>query len=325
MYINRSSTGAVGLFGRMNGTGAEIKNVGVVDCNITGDTRVGAVVGWIYGGGDVTISECFSTGNVRGTRYVGGIAGEAESPSVTVKNCYSTADITGTENNLNVDEGHAGFGGILGYIYAPGAKTTTVINCYSTGNIAGANCAGGIIGAIEVRNVSGVSITVKNSLALNKSVKTTYSNETTENTSGVYTSATAGLRSVSMQNRVVGGIWENKINEFGSIAAYTCNYSGLYGLDSAEVYYHTDIPVSGSKTKAANSPDGEDILTATLTDIASNWTDGEINDAGTTIPAGSTAYFDYTAAAGPTACGTIIRTGRFCPCLPVTLTITVPF
>ena len=44
LYIDRSNTDYVGLFGYMD-TGGVVENVGVVDVNITGDGEVGGLVG----------------------------------------------------------------------------------------------------------------------------------------------------------------------------------------------------------------------------------------------------------------------------------------
>lgn len=289
LYINRPDTGSIGLFGFMNGATAVIKNVGVVDCNIIGDSRVGAIVGWAYGSGNAVISECFSTGSVSGKRYVGGIVGEAETDSFTVKNCYSTADITGTRTDYNTAEGDAGFGGIVGYIYAPGAKTTTIANCYSTGDIAGPNCAGGIVGGIEIRNTSGITITVKNCVALCGTIKTTYSVSTTEETDGVYTGTLNGLRAVSLQNRVIGSLWENTVS---GTCSYTFTHTNLYSLDTIKMYYY-------STTVATTTSDGTSVTSSDLASNAHNWTNSAINDAGGTIPAGSVTYFDSVTAGNP--------------------------
>lgn len=289
MYISRSSTSSVGLFGYLNGDSTEIKNVGVIDCNVTGESRVGAVVGWAYGSGNVVISECFSTGSVSGTRYVGGIVGEAETTSFTVKNCYSTANITGSRNDYNLDEGDAGFGGIVGYVYVPGAKTTNIINCYSTGAIQGPNCVGGIVGGLEIRRDSSMTVTVRNCVALNKSITATFATGT-EDTDGLYAGAKDTLRTVNLQNRVVGGIWENPVNS--TPVTYTCILNNLYALDTMSVKYHTSTPVS-AKTQTATSPDGYSITATDLENNAHNWTNGVVSDPGGTIPAGSATYFDY--------------------------------
>ena len=47
LYINRPSTGEVGLFG-CTGSGSEIKNVSLEEVNVSGYMRVGGLVGFDY-------------------------------------------------------------------------------------------------------------------------------------------------------------------------------------------------------------------------------------------------------------------------------------
>ena len=58
LYIDRSSTDDVGLFGAL-GSGSEVRNLGIVGGSVTGNLYVGGLVGWNPG----TISMCYATGN----------------------------------------------------------------------------------------------------------------------------------------------------------------------------------------------------------------------------------------------------------------------
>jgi hypothetical protein len=49
LYINRSTTDYVGLFG-FTGSGSEIKDVGLEEVNVSGDLYVGGLVGYNRGG-----------------------------------------------------------------------------------------------------------------------------------------------------------------------------------------------------------------------------------------------------------------------------------
>ena len=77
------------MFGRI-GAGGEVKNVGVINVNMTGDNNVGGLVGYTYNG---TISNSYSTGNVTGDKDVGGLVGDND--NATVSNSYSTGNVTG--------------------------------------------------------------------------------------------------------------------------------------------------------------------------------------------------------------------------------------
>jgi hypothetical protein len=72
LYINRPTTDNVGLFG-FNRSG-DIRNVGLVNGNITGRSRVGGLVGynWYLG---ASISNAYSTGTVTATGYNDGEGG----------------------------------------------------------------------------------------------------------------------------------------------------------------------------------------------------------------------------------------------------------
>ena len=123
LTINRNSESYIGLFGYLNG--ATIQNLGVASGNVSGYCYVGGLVGLsennsnislcyskvnvsgnsgsgnYYHGGLVghttrtTITNCYATGNVIGTYYVGGLVGY-HSLSSTISNCYTTGSVTGS-------------------------------------------------------------------------------------------------------------------------------------------------------------------------------------------------------------------------------------
>jgi len=115
IFINRSSA-YIGLFG-LTDNGSQIKNLGVVDVNITGTTCVGGLAGYTY---RCTISNCYSTGLVNGTSSsIGGLIGYNGS-SVNVSNCYSTATVSGPI-------------AVGGFVGQQGSGTSS--NCYSRGAV----------------------------------------------------------------------------------------------------------------------------------------------------------------------------------------------
>ena len=124
LTIARSTSHRIGLFGYTDG--ATIQDLGVTNVNITGNYYVGALVGLVDNiNGEIdgsTISNCYSTGSVKGTgRYVGGLAGWVRDTS-TVSNCYSTSSVDGTDRHV---------GGLAGLVQ----DNSTVSNCYSTGTV----------------------------------------------------------------------------------------------------------------------------------------------------------------------------------------------
>jgi len=129
LYINRSTTDDVGLFG--NTSNATIRNVGVTDADITGRYFVGGLVGYNYGG---TINNAYSTGTVNGYSAVGGLVGMDAGGAIRYS--YSKSSATGTA-------ALAAVGGLVGINNADG--TITYSYSYSPNTVQGGH-AGGLVG-----------------------------------------------------------------------------------------------------------------------------------------------------------------------------------
>ncbi|MCK9245257.1 MAG: T9SS type A sorting domain-containing protein [Candidatus Marinimicrobia bacterium] len=127
LYINRSND-YIGLFGYIDGSGDEVKNLGLIDVNITGASYVGGFVGRNH---SATISNSYSTGAVSGKTSVGGFVGQ-NSSSAIISNSYSTVVVSGTVDYV---------GGFVGY-----NSSATISNSYSTGTVSGTNFVGGFVG-----------------------------------------------------------------------------------------------------------------------------------------------------------------------------------
>lgn len=117
------SNSYVGLFGYIDDPNAEIKNLTLVDPNVSGSNHVGSFVGTLANG---TITECRMQGGSVSGSYAGGLVGSNYS---TINNCFATGYVSG--NNY--------IGGLAGYNYG------TVSNCYSIGVISGGH-RGGLVG-----------------------------------------------------------------------------------------------------------------------------------------------------------------------------------
>lgn len=130
LYINSSSQ-EVGLFGNVNHGDAEIKNLKLIDVDVSSTSgTVGGLVG-LYGWGK-SIANCHVSGTVSGDNNVGLLVGDINSP---VSGCSTSGEVTAT-----------------GYGYAGGFSGATwdcpVINCYSTATVSGANRVGGFSGYV---------------------------------------------------------------------------------------------------------------------------------------------------------------------------------
>jgi hypothetical protein len=115
-----------GLFGELE-SGAEVKDLAIVDVNITGS---GNFIGGLVGRNKGHLTSCYITGTVSGDRYVGGLVGHNHSGSIT--NCYSTGAISGIHR----------VGGLVGSNCSSGSVTTS----YSSGTVSGDYTIGGLVG-----------------------------------------------------------------------------------------------------------------------------------------------------------------------------------
>jgi hypothetical protein len=165
LHLTIKGSGHLGLFRRL-ASGAEVRDVKVVDVNIVG---IGFGVGGLVGinGGDLT--NCFASGTVSSTGgEVGGLVGQNFS---NVMACYSTGTVSGKwfvgglvgENLGHVTacystSGASGSSIIGGLVGANGTDAAirggpgTITDCYSTGQ---ANAADGIVGGLVGSNTAG--------------------------------------------------------------------------------------------------------------------------------------------------------------------------
>jgi subtilisin family serine protease len=126
LCIDRPTDSHAGLFGIAEE--AEIKDLGLLDVQVTGDDYTAAIVGQLS---NSSITRCFATGTITGSSFVGGITGAGLESNID--NTYSVCEVSG--NNT--------VGGLAGF------NEGTINNCYSTGFISGNILTGGLIGDSE--------------------------------------------------------------------------------------------------------------------------------------------------------------------------------
>jgi hypothetical protein len=143
LYINRPDESLVGLFGCVESDGA-IKDIGMVNATVTGDTEVGGLVGRNFFG---TVSNSYVIGNVSGNYNDGGLVGYNQGPVI---NCYATGNVvaSGVVGNVGALMGPFSVGGLVGC-----GEEETVSDCYFTDNVTSyLSCAdyttsvGGLVG-----------------------------------------------------------------------------------------------------------------------------------------------------------------------------------
>lgn len=174
LYINRTATSNIGLFGFIRGSDALVTNSGLLNVNITGLNTVGGLVGIsLYG----VINNSFATGIINGNSSIGGLIGTNNYGIAT--NSYSTASVVGSSDYIGGFTGRLA-GGEISYCYSTGSVSGAnyiggfvglvgleggISNCYSIGSVSGANYVGGFTGlnsmvisnCYSTGNVSGTS------------------------------------------------------------------------------------------------------------------------------------------------------------------------
>lgn len=135
LFIDRGDEEHVGFFGFVDTTTSEeIKNIGLVNVNITGQDRTGSLAGYIQ---DADVDYSFATGTISGRNFVGGLVGEHDANM-----SFSFADVDVTS------EGQAG--GLIGNWEEVGGAQHTLTKSYATGNLTATNGnIGGLVGTCD--------------------------------------------------------------------------------------------------------------------------------------------------------------------------------
>jgi hypothetical protein len=130
----------IGLFGWIDDPNAEVKNLGLIDPNISVEDGgvIGAMAGVLERG---TISNCYvKGGSIRADLYVGGLAGMVGFQGIGhMKNCYSTAEVKADHT----------VGGLVGFNW-----DGSVSDCYSEGRVDGNDVAGGLVGSSSAGEIT---------------------------------------------------------------------------------------------------------------------------------------------------------------------------
>jgi hypothetical protein len=130
--INGGSNRYLGLFGIINSV-SSIKNLGLENFTVSSEPN-SQYVGGLAGVNAGSISNCYSTGMVSGSCYVGDLVGFSANGSIN--NCYSTGAVSGSSGSWCL-------GGLVGVNYS----SSTISNCYSTSEVSGASYIGGLEGS----------------------------------------------------------------------------------------------------------------------------------------------------------------------------------
>ncbi len=182
LRINRRTNNNIGLFGN-TGVDSEIRNVGLLDVNITGDWRVGGLAG----GNSGEIRNSYTSGVVEGMLdNMGGLVG-TNLAGGSIANSYSTCDISDNGLGLGIH-----IGGLVG------RNRGGVINdSYATGTVSGNAKVGGLVGLSdergEIRNSYAIGLIVRKTGTEIGGLVGANSNDSTVNSS-YWDTQTSGIR-----------------------------------------------------------------------------------------------------------------------------------
>ena len=130
LFISRSSTSFIGLFGVVSG--GQIRNLGLTGVNVSGAVYTGALIGRALS--STQIADSSAAGQVSGTLNVGGLAGDLTGSTMTAS--YAGVNVTNTGNST---------GGLVGQAQSPSSITAS----YATGTVGGAANVGGLVGDLN--------------------------------------------------------------------------------------------------------------------------------------------------------------------------------
>ena len=164
LYINRSSTIGVGLFGSTSG---KIDDLGLVNVDISGRSSIGGLagtnsgtitdsyvsgsvgsvsqpstgVGGLVGTNSGAITNSCATASVSGLdSWIGGLVGEHQSDA-TITNSCATGTVSGSRNRI---------GGLVGY----SRSRATITKSYATGSVLGSGSVGGLVGTNDRASIT---------------------------------------------------------------------------------------------------------------------------------------------------------------------------
>ncbi len=281
LYINQPDGGNLGLFAPCYQ--ATIKNLGLVDVNITGYNYCGGITGLLE---NSTITSCYVTGSVKGKNKVGGLVGESKYSQVA--KCYANATVEGDES----------VGGLIGY----NNNVATLSNSYAAGTVSGRKNVGGLLGAGVNNFTSCYSVSVATDSAaywglngdayvngLTKSYYLLEGNADVTNFEGTRLTAQQLMQQASFTDWDFTDTWQ--ITEGQTLP----RLRGLYNhpvvlpvADTAQInkpYTHTLRVVGMDNTVASVSISGVEGMTLSETDNTLTWTPANANEPTLTVTA----------------------------------------
>ncbi|MBK1615613.1 hypothetical protein CKO44_19305 [Rubrivivax gelatinosus] len=283
LIINRPTSSEIGLFG--NASGAVLRDANLTAASITGDIRVGGLLGSGY---NTTVSHSSVAGSVAGSNKVGGLVG-ANYGVVTASTASASVTATGGKAGglVGANYGVVTASAASGSVTATGGDVGGLVG-YSYGDIAGSAATGPVSGEISVGGlVGGTSYgTITGSYATGNVIGTGdyLGGLVGFNGSDINDSYARGSVSGAAGSHVVGGLAGYN---YGSIRdAYASGWvsgtpgqqiGGLVGNGSGTAthsFWDTQATGQASSTGGTGKTTAQLNDTATFTDAGWNFTTG---------------------------------------------------
>jgi len=264
--VNATSNDVGGLVGTNYGAISASYNTGEVLASIVGDVysssasndvgglvgtnNIGTMNGVAYTG---TITNSYSTGNVTGTGWVGGLVGYNIGSGTSITDSHSTGDVTG----------YYAVGGLAGQNDAGGI----IGSSYSSGAVSGANRLGGFVGknsgSITNSHSSG-AVTRTGSIAVTDSVQGVavggLVGYNTGTISAAYSSGTITSDDTGVTNSTggtlasfVGGLVGNNTGTISDSTSTSAVYSHVGNSSSGISTYYAEALVGKNQGTVTNS------------------------------------------------------------------------
>lgn len=262
LYINRPTTDYVGFFSTTTGV-SSIRNISLVNVDITGCNRVGPFVGE----GKSAITNCFASGFVTGVNRVGGLVGSTDSSTGK-----GTIDLCGTDVIVYAEGNHSG--GVVGYC------SSQVQNSYSKGYTYGNNIVGGIVGTHYVNGLNkSVTGCYSSGAVIGKKVIGGLVGESKEDINSSYSSGYIELINSGSVGAIVGipnsstitnVVYDTQTTSQSSAGVGIADVAGdIVGLNSSDFSDISNYPAGFSSWNIDSSTDGRAYL-SWETETASN-------------------------------------------------------
>jgi hypothetical protein len=130
-----------GMFGRINGASAIVKNLRLENVSIRGGGYVGSIAGRLVSG---RVEASYATGSVTGTENTGGLVGDSGG---VVENSYSKSNVTIADWPARPDIAKRNIGGFTGSVAAGSVSKSYSIGLITDSATATAASVGGFTGA----------------------------------------------------------------------------------------------------------------------------------------------------------------------------------